>query len=372
MSVDPERRPIDAAVIEWMREPEWTHDDSRFNALALQIFAFQFEHCPAYARFCRARGMASPEQADAWDQIPAVPTGSFKEVRLACFPESETQKTFRTSGTGSPRRGELHLDTLDLYEVSLEASLRRSVFPDLGSGERMALRILAPSAREAPDSSLSHMFHRAIEAFGDESSGTDVVSGKLQVDAVCAALEDACRVDRAVALCGTAFVFVHLLDALERTGRPRFKLPPGSRVMETGGFKGRSREVPRDELHAQIAEHLGIEASHVINQYGMTELGSQFYDTSLREADRTRRKLAPPWTRVRVVDPTSGKPCAEGSPGMVVILDLANAGNISAIETADVGRQVDDGFEILGREPGAEERGCSIAADLMLGRAEPA
>lgn len=365
MSAAAERKKLDAALLAWMRETDWATDEARFRELALAVFEFQFEHCPAYARFCLARGL-SPNEVDAWEQIPAVPSGSFKEVRLACFPETQTRKIFRTSGTSNAKRGELHLDSLELYETSLEASLRHSVFPDLGFGERMRLRILAPGARGAPDSSLSHMFQRAVEVFGDTSSGSDVLDGKLQVAALCTGLGDACRTHLAVALCGTTFAFVHLLDALAQRDPSRFELPPGSRVVETGGYKGRSREVPRDDLVAQIGERLGIDASHVINQYGMTELGSQFYDTRLREPDGPLRKIAPPWTRVRVVDPVRGESCAEGEPGMVVVLDLANIGNVSAIETADLGRQVEDGFEILGRQPGAEERGCSIAADVML------
>ncbi len=370
MSAPGERSPLDEALLSWMRETPWTRDEERFRDLALAVFEFQFEHCPAYARFCQARGV-SPKAIDTWEEIPPVPTGSFKEVRLACFPEAQTQKVFRTSGTSNEKRGELHLDRLDLYEASLEASLRHSVFPDLGHGERMTLRTLAPDIREAPDSSLSHMFQRAVEVFGDSSSGFDVLEGQLQVESLFAALDEACRTRAPVALCGTTFAFVHLLDALEKRDRPHFDLPPGSRVMETGGYKGRSREVPRKDLVAQIGEGLGIAPSRVLNQYGMTELGSQFYDSRFRQPEHPVRKVAPPWTRVRLVDPSSGRDCAEGEPGMIVILDLANVGSVSAIETADLGRRVEDGFEVLGRQAGAEERGCSIATDIMLGAAEP-
>ena len=140
--------------------------------------------------------------------------------------------------------------------------------------------------------------------------------------------------------------------------------------METGGFKGRSREVPREELHAQISSLLGIEATHILNQYGMTELGSQFYDSVLADPAGPRRKLIPPWVRVRLLDPESEEPVPPGEPGLIQIHDLANTGSIAAIRTADLGRTVrgePDGFEVLGRIEGAEERGCSIAADDMLG-----
>jgi phenylacetate-coenzyme A ligase PaaK-like adenylate-forming protein len=173
-----------------------------------------------------------------------------------------------------------------------------------------------------------------------------------------------------VALCGTSFAFVHLLDALDARGvRPA--LPAGSRVMETGGFKGRSRELSRESLHEAIADRLGVPPERIVNQYGMTELGSQFYDSVLRRPGEPRRKLAPPWARVRAVDPDTGDDVPAGEPGALVIVDLANTGSLQAVQTADLGRLVDDGFEVLGREPGAEARGCSIAADAMLGTSAP-
>ena len=116
------RARIDDALAAWMADPRWDFDEDRFDRLARELFAYQFEQCPAYARFCSARGV-EPQGVDSWRQIPAVPAGAFKEVRLACFAEDTTIKTFRTSGTSQARRGELHLDTLELYEASLTASL---------------------------------------------------------------------------------------------------------------------------------------------------------------------------------------------------------------------------------------------------------
>jgi hypothetical protein len=176
-----------------------------------------------------------------------------------------------------------------------------------------------------------------------------------------------------------------MLDAFAELGA-RFACPTGSRIMETGGFKGRSRELSRERLYAALHESLGIEPARIVNQYGMTELGSQFYDSVLVDAAGPRRKLGPPWTRVRLVDPETGADVQDDSPGLVVIHDLANTGSVAAIQTADLGRWIEAaeggdpggdaaasdprferGFEVLGREPGAEARGCSIAADLMLG-----
>ena len=113
--------------------------------------------------------------------------------------------------------------------------------------------------------------------------------------------------------------------------------------METGGFKGRAREISRETLHARIGDALGVPRERIVNQYGMTELGSQFYDSTLVDPTGPRRKLGPPWTRVRFVDPSTDHPVECGEIGQIVIHDLANTGSVAAIQTADLGRSIDGG-----------------------------
>jgi hypothetical protein len=352
-----------------MGEP-FAEDEARFDALALELFAFQFAHCPPYARFCEGRGR-TPGTLASWREIPAVPTGAFKELALRCFPAERTCKVFRTSGTSRGRRGALYLDTLEVYEASLLPCFERFVLPDLAPGERIPFAILAPSHGEAGDSSLSHMFGAVLARRGAPRSDFYVRGGRLAEDALLAALRRAAEAGEALALCGTAFAFVHLLERMAALGE-RIALPPGSRAMETGGFKGRARERGQDALYDELAERLGLPPLRVVNQYGMTELGSQFYDSVLREPGAPRRKLGPPWARVQLLDPATGEEVPAGAVGMLCVVDLANTGSVLAVQTADLGRRVGDGFEVLGRAPGAEERGCSIAADTMLAGGERA
>ena len=370
---DPLREKLDAEILAWMRDPDalrgWRPDDARFERLALELFAFQFERCAPYRRFCERRGR-TPGAVNGWREIPAVPTGAFKELALRSFPAERTVATFRTSGTSTASRGELHLDTLELYEASLLPTFERFVLPGLADGTAAPeLRVLAPSPREQPDSSLSHMFGVVLRECAAESSGFDLTRGALALGRLLARIERAERDGDALVLCGTAFSFAHLLEALEARGR-HFALPPGSRVMETGGFKGRARPLPRAELYAAIGCALGIPEPRIVNQYGMTELGSQFYDSVLRHPDEPRRKLGPPWARVCIVDPESGAPAPPGAVGALAVVDLANTGSVAAILTADLGREVGDGFEVIGREPGAETRGCSLAAEELLAGSE--
>jgi len=366
-TADPDRAELDRRILAWMGEEEAAEDEARFEELALELFAHQFARCEPFARFCRARG-STPKNVESWRKIPAVPSGAFKEMELRSFPREHERHVFRTSGTSTRRRGELHLDTLALYEASLLPTFERHVLPDLGEpSERMRIAILTPSPLEAPDSSLSHMFGVVLERRGDEESGFLVRRGELQIKRLLDGLERATASDVAVLLCGTAFAFVHLLEAMECAKR-RIALPGGSRVMETGGFKGRSRELPRDELYRRLHRALGVPPDRIVNQYGMTELGSQFYDSVLRFPGTSRRKLGPPWARVRLIDPESGDEAACGEIGILTVLDLANTGSILAIQSADLGRALGEGFQVVGREPGAEARGCSIAADEMLQR----
>jgi hypothetical protein len=369
MSGDPARAELDAAVIAWTREKEWSRDDARFAALALALFAFQFERCAPYRRFCEARGR-TPGGVSRWQDIPAVPTGAFKELALTSFPRERAVHVFRTSGTQATSRGALLLDTLAVYEASLLASFLRGVLPDLAPGARVSLQVLAPSAAEAPDSSLSHMFDTALRERGAADSRHWIARGALDGPLALRALAAASNSGEPVALCGTAFAFVHLLEELERR-ELRFALPRSARIMETGGFKGRSRSLPREQLYGWIEDRLGVPPARIVNQYGMTELGSQFYDTVLGDPAAPRRKVAPPWTRVRILDPVGGGEVAPGEIGRIAVLDLANTGSICALETADLGPAVGDGFEVIGRDAGAEERGCSIGADALLADARP-
>jgi acyl-CoA synthetase (AMP-forming)/AMP-acid ligase II len=367
MSADPARADLDGRLLAWMREVGWDDDEARFDALALELFAYQFEHCEVFRRFCEGRDR-TPAQIDHWREIPAVPTGAFKEMALRSYPPELDAHCFRTSGTTTAVRGTLHLDTLELYEASLLPTFRRFVFPELAlPTDHASMRMLAPCAAEAPESSLSHMFQIAVDQLGAQGSGFDVEAGELQVDRLLTLLVESAAAEAPIALCGTAFAFVHLIDHLSQRGL-LIGLPPASRIMETGGFKGKSREMPRSELYSEIKRVLGVPAERIVNQYGMTELGSQFYDSVLQSPSEPRRKLGPPWARVVIVDPETGHETATGQIGMICIVDLSNTGSVLAIQTGDLGRAVLDGFEVVGREPGAEERGCSIAADELLGR----
>ncbi len=357
------RRALERHLLAWIAEgvdpaTDRAAADERFDELALALFAHQYESGEAYRVLCDSFGRI-PSNVRHWSDIPAVPTGAFKQARLATFPAEREVRTFRTSGSSSAERGTLHLDTLELYDASLLATFGAYV---CWGGDRLRFLVLAPSASEAPDSSLSYMFERAARELGRGEPSFYVTGRGWDPDRIIADLGE---LDEPAAVVGTAFSFVHLLDELGRRG-VRFALPERSRVMETGGFKGRSRELTRAELHASISTALGVPIAAIVNQYGMCELGSQFYEASLRTGRPTQTKRVPPWVRTRVLDPATWKEVPTGETGVLVHYDLANTGSVLAVQTSDLGLRRDDGFEVLGRLQGAEERGCSIAADALF------
>lgn len=340
--------------------------DDEFDQLALAIFSYQYDRNIIYREYCRRRGR-TPADVDSWMNIPAVPAAAFREARLAAAAPSEVEAIFRTSGTtgGVERRGEHHIADLSLYRDTLFASFEAFLLPD---GARMPVLSLVPPASSLPDSSLSYMAAVVTERLGaGGASFVDPDSG-LDDERLLEALASAVREDRPVLLFGTAFAFVHLLDRL-RLGGTKFSLPEGTRLMDTGGYKGRSRVVEPAELRAGYTAWLGVPENRCVNEYGMTEMLSQFYEPVLREASRggdPRRKVGPPWVRSVVVDSEQLAPLPFGETGLLRHVDLANIGSVSAIQTEDVGRQVEGGFMLMGRTPGATPRGCSIALDTLL------
>ena len=175
----------------------------------------------------------------------------------------------------------------------------------------------------------------------------------MDTDKTLAVLNGATAENRPVILLGTAFNFVHLLDHLAESGL-RLKLPSGSRVMETGGYKSRSRMLVKTELHEMMGERFGVQAEGLIAEYGMSELSSQAYDWVAYQRLRKRMFHFPPWARVRIVSPETGREVAEGETGPVQIFDLANVWSVLAVQTEDLGIRRGDGFELIGRASLAE------------------
>ncbi len=365
MTYEAESRVLDGEILSviegWHRRGE-TLGDAAFEDLALRLFAYQLRYNGPYARYCAHLGFTPASPPSSWEAIPAVPAPAFKEAALATFPPEQAALAFETSGTTGTASGRHYMETSALYDAALLAGFDRLVLSD---GARLRYFNLVPDPIERPTSSLGYMMRRVSERLGDGRTGWYLRDNELLFDGFTVDLRAAIDEEQPVFLAATAFALVHVLDAMERA-RARFALPPGSRVMETGGFKGRSRVVDRAELYERTAVAFGLAANAIVAEYGMTELTSQYYDDVA-----TRQKVGPPWLRARVVGPDR-KTLPQGSAGALLHVDLANRSSCVAIQTEDLGVQGDAGFVLLGREQDAAPRGCSLDAERLQSSFTPA
>jgi hypothetical protein len=354
-----------AALID--RLADGSRDDCARDALLAEALAWQAEVVVPYRRLVETRRPSTVRAPQTPDDWPALPTDVFRFARVACYPASEDQRVFRTSGTTGGRRGSLPLRDLSLYDRAAQAAARYALFPDR---DRLCLILLAPLSEQASDSSLSYMLTRFRDWFGEPGSLSVWRDGGLRCEALAEALDSASKNKQPVALLGASFAFVYAEDAL---GARRWALPPGSRIMATGGFKGRSRQIERRDLDRALTLRYGIETDWIVQEYGMTELSSQMYETSLRgaaigPAGSQRKFWAPGWMRCTVVDPETLAPIEGDRIGLLRIDDLANIDSVCAVQTSDLARRVDDGFILEGRAVDAPLRGCSLAVEEALGR----
>ena len=214
-----------------------------------------------------------------------------------------------------------------------------------------------------PNSSLAHYLNLAVQEFGTPGSTHLIGEAGIDFDRLTADLARAEATGQPYALLGASFSLVHALDELQRRGQT-VRLPAGSRILDTGGFKGQSRELELDEFYDALSQTFGVPRSQCINMYGMTELSTQFYDDG--NAVCPSVKSGPHWIRTRVVNPLTGVALPKGETGVLAHTDLAHSNIVTTILTEDAGIETDDGFLLLGRAAGAEAQGCSMAVDEFL------
>lgn len=356
------------AISSW-REDGTGLDEAAFDELALEVFVHQLRYNGPYARYCAAFGVSERCMPDSWRAIPAVPSAAYKEATLCTFDSQSAELVFETSGTTRGLGGKHYMETRALYDAALLAGFERFM---LGGAKRpLRYLLLVPNPRLQPRSSLGYMMREVARSFGDGAERWYLDNDKLDADRF---LADAAALDPAgppVLVAGTAFALAEIISAARERGIPSVPLPPGSLVMETGGFKGRSRTIGREDFYRDLMTLFALPAARIVGEYGMTELTSQYYDDfatlAVGGAVLGRLKVSPPWLRPLVVDST-GRPVSEGVVGSLVHVDLANRSSCVAIATEDLGAAFPGGIVLLGRDEGAELRGCSLDAEALAER----
>jgi hypothetical protein len=343
-----------------------------FDELALEIAQFQARHQPGFRRLIAARGSA----LDSVEAIPAVPSDAFRLTRVAVFPPELDSARFFTSGTTDTQRGMHAMRSTETYRDVALAFGREA----LGVRGFCTVLALAPIPDDPPSSSLAFMmaeFMREFDVARSSTASLDVRtkerwllrSDGIDIDALERESERAAAQNEPLLLLATSYALASLVESLHGS---RVCLPETSRVMQTGGYKGRHREISEQELKTAAASALGVAEAQIVSEYGMTELSSQLYEGSLPAGGLSGPPgvyLSPAWLRVTPVDPETLEPVPEGSTGLARFVDLANVDSAVAVVTRDLIRRRGAGIELLGREPGAEPRGCSLAVEALLGGA---
>ena len=296
--------------------------------MAQAVQAHQRDRCEIYRRF-------------GYEYLPVA---AFKQTAVTSFPEEEAEHVFESSGTGRGLTSRHFVRSLDIYERAVSAHFE-AVF---GTGPLTLVAHLPRYADRGRRSSLVYMVDYLIRRYGDESSGFFLTDHAVLEKAI----GHSQRAGRPLLLLGAAF---GLLDLVERH---TWTLPPGARVIETGGMKTQRQEITRAELHRRLAHGLGISEDQVWSEYGMCELMSQAY------AHGGSVYFPPPWMSFRICDPLRPERIMpDGHPGALALLDLANMHSVSSILTEDLGVRRGEGFEVLGRLPQSELRGCNFLLD---------
>lgn len=346
-----------------------------FEQLALAIAAHQREHNPVLAQLWAQPGSRAAA-GGSLEHVPAVPADAFRLGRVASFGAAEDCARFQTSGT-TGGAGVHVFRTLETYRELSVAWAARELFGERAATPAQRWTVLALAPRFEPErrSSLGYMMQELMReldgralaggAFDAHEPGRWLVAqGRLERAGLERGVRLAHERGERVALLATAFALSWLLEAL---GGARLPLPPGSVVMQTGGFKGHVRTLDDAALAAATCAALALTPRQLIGEYGMTELSSQLYDTGFGCGPGGQSCYRePPWLRVTPVDPITLRPVAEGEVGLARFTDLANVDSSLVILTQDQLRRVPGGVVLLGRRSGASLRGCSLAVEALM------
>lgn len=311
-------------------------NEESFQSIALEVYHFQFHNNPLYQAYCRALNRV-PGNIDRVNDIPFLPISFFKTHQVKTG-EFQPSLVFESSGTTGMFSSKHFLKSPELYEASFLKTFR-SFF---GDPQEYCILGLLPSYLEKGNSSLVYMVDRLISRSNHSKSGFYLHDHKKLVEE----LEVLESEKEKTLLFGVSYA---LLDLAAYHPLPL----KHTRIIETGGMKGRKKEITKQELYDELKSAFSCE--HIYSEYGMTELLSQAYA-------RDGLYEAPSWMRILIREETDPFQIIDqkNKNGVINVIDLANLYSCSFIATDDAGRLSGNGFEVLGRIDLSEVRGCSL------------
>jgi len=312
-------------------------NNKQFEKIALKVFRFQYENNSVYSEFCQFLNVEK-QQVKSIEQIPFLPIQFFKSHEVLSSQE-KIQETFTSSGTTGMTTSRHLVTDISLYEESY----RKGFSQFYGNIENYAVLALLPSYLDREGSSLIYMVDDLIKLSNHPESGfylnnyDELIQKLLELDAA----------GENIILIGVTYA---LLDLIEKQN---FQLK-NTIIMETGGMKGKRKEMIREELHELLCKGFGVEAIH--SEYGMTELLSQAYSLGNGVFE------CPNWMQILIRDTEDALSyVGNGKTGGINVIDLANINSCSFIATQDLGKkQPNNSFEVLGRFDNSDIRGCNL------------
>ena len=310
---------------------------SEFDEITLEVFNHQAKMCPPYSEYINLIGIEPDKICDP-EQIPFLPISIFKS-REVVSGDNPIEKVFTSSSTTGMIPAKHYVTDLSIYEESFNRAFRMF----LGEPSHYTILALLPSYLEREGSSLVYMTDRLIKDSGKISSGFYLYNFSELYDTLCKLK----ALKSKTILLGVSFAL------LDFAGRFQLDFPELT-VVETGGMKGRGKELSREELHKAIKNGFGVEK--VWSEYGMAELMSQAWSNGNGQFKTS------PWMDIHIRDLSNPfKRVGEGVKGGINIIDLANLNSCSFIETEDIGmKEAGNMFYVLGRIQNSELRGCNI------------
>lgn len=310
---------------------------AEFEDLALQVFNFQFKNNKVYRSFCDLL-YKHPGDVKSIQDIPFLPIQFFKTHQVLSSKNS-IQATFKSSGTTASLTSKHYVTDLEIYKQSFKKGFKQFY----GDIKDYVVLALLPSYLEREDSSLIYMVNDMISQSKKKESGF-YLNNLEELKDTLIYLDSK---GKKVLLIGVSFALLDLVEAYQ------FNLNH-TIVMETGGMKGRRKELIREELHKQLKRGFGVENIH--SEYGMTELLSQGYSKENGVFN------CPNWMRVLTRDTEDALTIlSQGKTGGINVIDLANINSCSFIATQDLGRVYEnESFEVIGRFDNSDIRGCNL------------
>jgi len=307
------------------------------NEITLEVFSHQFQHNPVYREFCQLL-KRNPKNVSRVEDIPFLPIEFFKKKKVISS-ENNPEIIFTSSGTTGSTTSKHYVTDLNVYEESFLKAFQ--IF--YGNPEEIVILALLPSYLERQGSSLIYMADSLIKRSKHSESGFYL----NDLEALQHQLKELDKSGKKILLLGVSFALLDLVETYN------FDLK-NTTIMETGGMKGRRKEMIREELHQILTEGFGVDKIH--SEYGMTELLSQSYSKGNGVFE------TPPWMKILIRDPEDALVyLPKHKTGGINVIDLANFNSCSFIATQDLARQInDDSTEILGRFDNTDIRGCNL------------